>query len=295
MTAVGADAAGRFRLGDRDVARLGLGAMRLTGSRPFSMGEPSDRTTSIAMLRRAVERGVDHVDTAAFYFSQTRSANEIINAALSPYDGVTVVTKVGPHRGLDGSWFGAPAPGNLRGQVEENLRQLGRDRIDVVNYRTYGPGPVAEHVGVLHDLVAEGLVGHVGISNVTLEQLEEAFAVGPLACVQNRFSLDSDHSRDVLRRCGELGVAFVPFFAIAGPGREAGTGTEVDVVAEVAAEVGAAPAQVRIAWTLALGDHVLAIPGTSRPDHLEANIDAAALRLSDEQVARLTPTPVGQA
>lgn len=284
--------AGTFTIGDRTVDRLGFGAMRLTGSRPFSMGEPSNRDTSIAMLRSAVERGVDHIDTAAFYFSRTRSANELINTALAPYgDDLTIVTKVGPHRGLDGDWNGKPVPADLRGQVEENLRQLGRDRIDVVNYRTYGPGEVAEHVGALHDLVREGLVGNVGISNVTLEQLDEALEVGPVACVQNRYSLDSDHSHDVLARCGELGIAFVPFFAIAGPGREAGAGDEPDVVAEVAAEIGASPSQVRIAFTLHQGPHVLAIPGTSNPAHLEDNLGAGAVRLTDDQVARLTPAP----
>ncbi|MDO9454843.1 aldo/keto reductase [Nocardioides sp.] len=280
--------AGRFALGDLTVDRLGFGAMRLTGSRPFSAGEPSDRDTSIAMLRRAVDRGVDHVDTAAFYFSRTRSANELINTALAPYpDDLVIVTKVGPHRGLDGSWNGKPEPADLRGQVEENLRQLGRDHLSVVNYRTYGPGPVAEHVGALHDLVTEGLVRHVGVSNVTVEQLDEALTVGPVVCVQNRYSLDSDHSHDVLARCGELGIAFVPFFAIAGPGREAGATEEVDVVGEVAAEVGASPAQVRIAYTLHQGDHVLAIPGTSNPDHLDANLDAGRVRLTDDQVRRL--------
>jgi pyridoxine 4-dehydrogenase len=285
---VSGSGAGRFALGDLTVDRLGFGAMRLTGSRPFSMGVPSDRATSIAMLRRAVEAGVDHIDTAAFYFSQTRSANELINTALSPYpDDLVVVTKVGPHRGISGGWNDRPEPGDLRAMVEENLRQLGRDHLDVVNYRTHGPGPVAEHVGALHDLVTEGLVRHVGVSNVTLEQLEEARATGPVVCVQNRFSLDSDHSLDVLRRCGELGIAFVPFFAIAGPGREAGSGEEVDAVAAVAAEVGASTAQVRLAYTLHLGEHVLAIPGTSDPAHLEDNLGAGRVVLTDEQVLRL--------
>lgn len=284
--------AGRFPLGERTVDRLGLGAMRLTGTRPFDLGEPSDRDTSVAMLRRAVERGVDHIDTAAFYFSRTRSANELINTALAPYDDdLTIVTKVGPHRGIEGRWVGMPEPADLRGQVEENLRQLGRDHLDVVNYRTYGQGAVAEHVSALHELVGAGLVRHVGISNVTLEQLEEALAVGPLACVQNRYSLDSDEGHDVLVRCGELGIAFVPFFAIAGPGRGADLedrpGARPDVVAEVAAQVGASASQVRLAYTLHQGEHVLAIPGTSDPAHLEENLDAGRVRLSEEQVRRL--------
>ena len=212
-----AAAAGTWRLGDRTVNRLGFGAMRLTGTRPFHDGVPRDRDTSIAVLRRAVELGVDHLDTAAFYFSRTRSANELINAALAPYpDELTIVTKVGPVRDLHGQWADRPGPGGLRGHVEENLRQLGRDRLDVVNFRTGRDPDIAPYVAALAELVDEGLVGHIGVSGVSLDQLEAARAVTDVVCVQNRLSVDSPADQALLRRCGELGIAFVPFFTVSG-------------------------------------------------------------------------------
>ena len=263
--------------------------MRLTGTRPFHGGAPRDRDTSIEVLRRAVELGVDHVDTAAFYFSRTRSANELINAALSPYpDDLTIVTKVGPARDVHGEWDDRPGPTGLRGQVEENLRQLGRERLDVVNFRTGNDRDIAPYVAALADLVTEGLVGHVGVSAVTLDQLEAARAVTDLVCVQNRFSVDSPEDLALLRRCGELGIAFVPFFTVAGLARQGAPAEEPAAVLDVAAELGASPAQVRLAWTLALGEHVLVIPGTGSVGHLEENVAAAALRLTQEQVDRLS-------
>jgi pyridoxine 4-dehydrogenase len=241
---VSADAAGTWTLGDRTVNRLGLGAMRLTGTAAFDHGVPRDRRTSIAVLRRAVELGVNHVDTAAFYFSSLRSANELIGAALAPYpDDLVIATKVGPGRDLSGGWLPFARPEQLRGQVEENLRQLGRDHLDVVNLRTYGPGPVADHVGALLELREAGLLRHVGLSNVGVAQLDEALALTPVVEVQNRYALDS---------------------------RKPGS-----------------PAQVRLAWTLHQGPHVLAIPGTGTPAHLEENVAAAALRLTDAEAARL--------
>ncbi len=260
--------AGTWQLGDRTVNRLGFGAMRLTGTRPFHAGEPRDRDTSIAVLRRAVELGVNHVDTAAFYFSQALSANQLISAALAPLgssaaDEVTIVTKVGPVRDVRGGWGERPGPDGLRGHVEENLRQLGRDRIDVVNFRT----------GNDHDIAAvrrrpgrprrpRGWSGTSASPAVTLDQLEAARAVTEIVCVQNRFSVDAPEDLAVLRRCGELGIAFVPFFTVAGAGPAGGApGEEPDAVLEVAAELGATPAQVRLAWALALGEHVLVIPG----------------------------------
>jgi aryl-alcohol dehydrogenase-like predicted oxidoreductase len=262
--------------------------MRLTGTQPFHAGVPRDRETSIAVLRRAVELGVDHIDTAAFYFSRTRSANELINAALSPYpDDLTIVTKIGPVRDVHGGWADRPGPDQLRGHVEENLRQLGRDRIDVVNFRTGQDPDVAAYAAALGDLVDEGLVGHVGISAVSLEQLEAARAVTDVVCVQNRFSVDSPEDLAVLRRCGELGIAFVPYFTVAGRARQGAPAEEPAVVLEVAAELDATPAQVRLAWTLGLGEHVLVIPGTGSVAHLEENVAAAGLRLTDQQMARL--------
>ena len=282
--------AGTWQLGDRTVNRLGFGAMRLTGTLPFHAGEPRDRDTSIAVLRRAVELGVNHIDTAAFYFSRTRSANELINAALSPYpDDLTIVTKVGPVRDVHGGWADRPGPDGLRGHVEENLRQLGRDRIDVVNFRNGNDPDIASYVAALADLVTEGLVGHVGVSAVTLDQLEAARAVTDIVCVQNKLSVDSPQDLAVLRRCGELGIAFVPFFTVTGLARQGVPAEEPAAVLEVAAELDATAAQVRLAWALALGEHVLVIPGTGSVRHLEDNVAAAGLRLSDHQMARLGP------
>jgi pyridoxine 4-dehydrogenase len=289
-----ASAAGAWTLGDRTVNRLGLGAMRLTGTAAFDLGERRDRATSIAVLRRAVELGVNHVDTAAFYFSPWLSANQLIHAALAPYDDdLTIVTKVGPGRDPSGDWTTWARPEQLRGQVEQNLRELGRDHLDIVNYRHNGPGrPIADHVEALADLVKDGLVRHVGVSNVTLDQLRSARAVTELVCVQNRYAVGyrADGARDVVDYCAEQGLAFVPFFAIAGQGREGRPAAEQateDAVRKVAEAHGASPAQVRLAWSLAQGPHVLAIPGTGDPAHLEDNVAAASLRLTPDEVARL--------
>ncbi|MEU4352170.1 aldo/keto reductase [Streptomyces sp. NPDC023838] len=291
---INAAAAGAWKLGDLSVNRLGFGAMRLTGSAAFDLGTPSDRERSIRVLRRAVELGVNHIDTAAFYFSRLRSANELINRALAPYsDDLVIVTKVGPGRDASGEWLPWATPEQLRGQVEENLRQLGRDHLDVVNLRLNGPGSLAEHFGALAELRDAGLIRHLGISNIDPEHLAEAQAIAPVVCVQNRYGLDSRRtgSDEVLRLCGEQGIAFVPFFAIAGEGRESGAGqgggTDNDAVLAVARAHGVTSAQVRLAWTLQQGDHVLAIPGTGNPDHLVENVAAGALRLTAEEMALL--------
>ncbi|WP_329560872.1 aldo/keto reductase [Kitasatospora sp. NBC_01266] len=287
-----AAAAGSWRLGELTVNRVGLGTMRLTGTAPFDLGVPRDREQSIGVLRRAIELGVNHLDTAAFYFSATRSANELINRALAPYpEDLVITTKVWPGRDPSGAWWWA-APEQLRGQVEENLRQLGRDHLDVVNLRvppSRRTGSIAEHFGALAELREAGLIRHLGISNVTSTQLTEALAVAPVVCVQNPYGLGaSSQDQELLRRCGELGIAFVPFFAIAGPGRQAGPGgDDSEAVRAVADAHRVSAAQVRLAWTLRQGPHVLAIPGTGDPDHLRQNVAAGALRLSDEELARL--------
>ncbi|MBB4704754.1 aryl-alcohol dehydrogenase-like predicted oxidoreductase [Sphaerisporangium siamense] len=252
---------------------------------------PRDRGRSIAVLRRAVEWGVNHIDTAAFYFSALRSANELINRALAPYpDDLVIVPKVGPRRDESGAWATWATPEELRGQVEENIRQLGLDHLDVVNLRVNRTGSIAEHFGALADLREQGLVRHLGVSNVSAKQLAEAQGIAPVVCVQNRYGLDvrPAGSEEVLRVCGEQGIAFVPFFAIAGEGREQGaSATHDDAVTEIARTHGASPAQVRLAWTLQRGPHVLAIPGTGDPAHLAENIAAGALRLSGAELARL--------
>ncbi|WP_371596437.1 aldo/keto reductase [Streptomyces sp. NBC_00564] len=286
-----AAAAGTWKLGDLPVNRIGYGAMRLTGSAAFHLGVPSNRERSIAVLRRAIELGVNHIDTAAFYFSSLRSANELINSALAPYaDDLVIATKVGPHRDYSGEWATAARPDQLRGQVEENLRQLGRDHLDVVYLRRMGQDSIAEHFGALAELRDAGLIRHLAISDVASEHLAEAQAIAPVVSVQNKYGLDfPDPETDaVLRTCGEQGIAFVPFFAIAGKGGAHGaSGTDDDEVLAVAGAHGATPAQIRLAWTLRQGPHVLAIPGTGNPDHLDENVAAGALRLTDEETARL--------
>ncbi|GGJ30060.1 aldo/keto reductase [Streptomyces brasiliensis] len=289
--AITADAAGSWKLGDLTVNRVGFGAMRLTGSAAFHHGTPSDRERSIAVLRRAVELGVNHIDTAAFYFSSLRSANEIINSALGPYpDDLVIVTKVGPYRDYRGEWGASARPDELRGHVEENLRQLGRDHLDVVNLRRMRQDSIAEHFGALAELREAGLVRHLGISAVQPRHLEEALEIAPVVCVQNRYVLDLSLPGDdeMLRICGERGIAFVPFYSVAGEGGDHGAADHADdEVRAVAQAHGATPAQVRIAWTLHRGAHVLAIPGTGNPDHLVENVAAGALRLTEGELARL--------
>ncbi|WP_406099232.1 aldo/keto reductase [Streptomyces canus] len=283
-----ADAAGTWTLGDLTVNRVGFGAMRLTGSAAFHFGTPSDRQRSIAVLRRAIELGVNHIDTAAFYFSSLRSANEIINSALSPYpDDLVIAAKVGPFRDYTGEWGTSARPEDLRGHVEENLRQLGRDHLDLVYLRRMRQDSVAAHFGALAELRDKGLIRHLGISDVEPRHLAEAQAIAPVVSVQNRFGLDSRNrvTDDMVRICGEQGIAFVPFFAIAGDaGAEGATTAHDEAVLAVARAHDATPAQVRLAWTLAQGPHVLAIPGTGNPDHLAENIAAGALRLTDGEL-----------
>jgi pyridoxine 4-dehydrogenase len=288
-----AAAAGTWTLGDLTVNRMGFGAMRLsqTGRALTANAVPGDRDRAIAVLRRAVELGVNHIDTAAFYFSPLRSANELINTALAPYpDDLVIVTKVGPGRDPSGEWMDTARPDQLRGQVEENLRQLGRDHLHVVNLRRMpSMESLAEHFGALAELRDAGLIRHLGISGVSPEQLAEAQAVAPVVCVQNRYGIGAgpeDHA--FLDACGKQGVAFVPFFAIAGPGGGAGaTSPEPGEVLAVARAHGVTAAQVRLAFTLQRGPHVLAIPGTGDPRHLVENVAAGALRLSPDELARL--------
>jgi pyridoxine 4-dehydrogenase len=283
MTDLPASAAGTWTLGDRTVHRLGFGAMRLSGTGGMGRGEDRDPDRSAAVVRRAVELGVNHIDTAGFYFSSLRSANELINTALAPYpDDLVIATKVGPRRDPSGNWLAQATPAQLRGQVEENLRQLGRDCLDLVNLRLSGLDSIAGHFGALAELRDAGLIRHLGVSNARPEHLAQAQQIAPVVCVQNSYGLGHRPGQDqLLRACGEQGVAFVPFFAIAGAGREAGpTGAEPGQILAVAREHQATPAQVRLAWALQRGPHVLVIPGTSDPGHLADNIAAGALRLT---------------
>lgn len=286
-----AAAAGTWQLGQFTVNRLGFGAMRVTGTAAFDLGEPRSRSSSIAVLQRAVELGVNHIDTASFYFSRLRSANELINTALSPYrDGLVIGTKVGPGRLPSGDWLDWATPDQLRGQVEENLRQLGLDRLDLVTLRVYGKGSIGEHYEALAGMREEGLIGELGVSTVTLEQLAEARTIAPVVSVQARFGLGNTtpESEALRAECTRLGIAFVPYFAIAGEGRErgavAGESPEVETVSR---RLGLSPAQVRLAWSLHRAPNVLAIPGTGDVGHLEENVAAAGVRLSEGDLETL--------
>ena len=288
--------AGAWRLGDLEVNRVGYGAMRLTGNGMLgnSDGTPIDRDEAVRLLHSAFEQGVNHVDTAAFYFSPLRSANELVNRALGSWHGhdVVVVTKVGPGRVPSGEWHDMVRPDQLRGQVEENLRQLGRDHLDVVNLRCNGPrtGSVAEHFGALAELRTAGLVRHLGLSAVRPEHVVEARTIAPVVCVQNSYGLDWRRADEngLMDLCRAEGIAFVPFFAVSGLRREAAAAREQDArVHAVARAHGATPAQIRLAWTLHRGPHVLAIPGTTNPAHLAENIAAGTLRLTEHDLTLL--------
>jgi aryl-alcohol dehydrogenase-like predicted oxidoreductase len=258
-----------WTLGDHRVNRIGYGAKRLG----------ADRDRAVAVLRRAVELGATHIDTAAFY----PGANELIRQALSPYaQDLVIATKVGP------TDDGLAPPDRLRGLVEENLRQLGRDQLDLVYLRQYGLDSIAEHLGVLARLRDAGLIRHLGLSNIRDAHLDQAAAVAPVVAVQNRYGVGFGRTNDdLVRACGQRGIAFVPFFSLAGEGRESGGVDTTDTVLDVARAHGATPAQVLLAWTLHQGPHVLAIPGTGNLDHLAENMAADRLRLSDEELARL--------
>jgi aryl-alcohol dehydrogenase-like predicted oxidoreductase len=286
-----AAAAGTWTLGDRTVHRLGFGAMRLTGTGGMGRGDDRDPEQSAAVVRRAVELGVNHIDTAGFYFSHTARANAVIRTALAPYpDDLTIVTKVGPGRDLaTGEWGDWARPDQLRAHVEHNLETLGLDRLPVVNYRSNGRDDVPAAVAALAALKDEGLLDHLGLSNVGLDTLDAARDVMQIVCVQNRHALgyERSDSGDVLAACREGGIAFVPFFTIAGQSREEAARERYDVVHEIAGAHDATSAQVRIAWNLAPGPHVLAIPGTGDLGHLEQNVAAAALRLTEDDLAAL--------
>ena len=289
-----ASAAGTWTLGDLTVNRLGFGSMRITAD--------PDRERAIRVVRRAVELGVDHVDTAAFYFSPggilqvgdgpTRYATELLREALAPYDDVVVATKVGPGFDPSGGFYTATTPAQLRAQVEENLRRLGRDHLDLVNLRILkkpGHDSIAERFGALAELREAGLIRHLGLSNVRVDHLDEAQSIAPVVCVQNAYAVDfKREDDDLVTVCGQRGVAFVPFFAVAGAQREGGATTDhSDAVRAVAAAHRVSEQQVRIAWTLHQGPHVLAIPGTGDPDHVVDNVAAAGLRLTADELAAL--------
>ena len=272
-------------LGDRTVNRLGYGAMQLAG--PGVFGPPKDRAAAVAVLREAVERGVNHIDTSDFYGPHI--TNQIIREALSPYaDDLVIVTKVGASRSDTGGWLPALAPADVERAVHDNLRNLGRDVLDVVNLRAmfdvHGPaeGSIEAPLTALAELQQRGLVRHIGLSNITSTQLAQGRGICRIACVQNQYNLvhrDDDAMVDALARDG---IPYVPFFPLGGftPLQSAG-------LAEVAQRLGATPMQVALAWLLQRSPNILLIPGTSSVGHLRDNLAAATLELPADALATL--------
>ncbi|WP_309134685.1 aldo/keto reductase family oxidoreductase [Cellulomonas sp.] len=275
---------GTWTLGDLTVGRLGYGAMQLAG--PGVLGPPADEDAARAVLREAVALGVTHVDTAEAYGPHV--TNRLVREALHPYpEGLHVVTKVGAERDAAGGWPVARRPAQLRRQVEQNLESLGLDVLDVVNLRMGDatgprPGSLAEPFGALVDLQREGLVRHVGLSNVTAEQVAEARGIAPVVCVQNMYNLAVRHDDALVDALARDGVAYVPFFPLGGfsPLQSA----ELTAVAQ---RVGASPMAVALAWLLQRSPNILLIPGTRSVAHLRENVAAAHLTLSEQDVADL--------
>jgi pyridoxine 4-dehydrogenase len=279
-------------LAGRPVRRLGFGAMQLPG--PGVFGPPRDRDAALAVLRRAVELGVNHVDTAQYYGPDV--SNELIHSALHPYpDDLVLVSKVGGARTEDGGWIPAQRPEQLRAGVEANLRSLEVERVDAVNLRLMGPGEGddADRVSFddqLAEMIAlrdEGKIAGIGLSTITLEHLDHALETTEVACVQNQFSFLSRDDAPVLERCVERGIPYVPYFPLGAAFEGIPKVTDDARVQSVAERLGATPAQVGLAWLLGHRDNVLLIPGTSSVDHLEQNVAAGELELDAEALDEL--------
>jgi len=279
------DQSGTFALGDRTVKRLGYGAMQLAG--PGVFGPPKDRDTALAVLREAVASGVNHIDTSDFYGPHV--TNQLIREALHPYpDDVVIVTKVGARRGKDGSWIPAPSPEELKRGVHDNLRNLGLDVLDVVNFRsTFGieepaEGSIEASVAALADLRQQGLVRHIGLSNVTPAQLAEGRRICDIVCVQNHYNLAHRNDDALIDDLAHDGIAYVPYFPLGGF-----TPLQSSSLSEVAQRLGATPMQVALAWLFHRAPNILLIPGTSSLAHLRENLAAAELNLQEEAINQL--------
>ena len=274
-------------LAGRPVARIGYGAMQLPG--PGVLGPPRDRAAALALLRRAVELGVNHIDTAQYYGPDV--ANELIHAALHPYpEDLVLVTKVGAERDRQGRWISAQRPHELRAGVEANLRSLEVERIDVVNLRLAGDGaPGVDLDSQLAEMIAlraEGKIGGIGISSVSVGQLRQALPAG-IACVQNAYNLLDRADEPLLELCSENDIAWVPYFPLGSAFAGAAKVTEHPAVLAAAAAQGATPAQVCLAWLLGHDPHILLIPGTSSLKHLTENVATADVRLDADTTAQL--------
>ena len=275
------DGSGTFRLGDVPVKRLGYGAMRLSG--PGIFGPPRDRKTAVAVLREAVSSGVNHIDTSDYYGPHI--TNQLIREALHPYpDDLVIVTKIGARRGADGSWLPASSPAELRQAVHDNLRNLSLDELDVVSLRNMlgSEASIERPLTALADLQRQGLVRHIGLSNVTPAQIAEGRRICEIVCVQNQYNVAYRHDDALIDRLAGVRIAYVPFFPLGGF-----TPLQSSTLSEVAASLGATPMQVALAWLLRRAPHILLIPGTSSLAHLRENLAAAELNLPDEVRQRL--------
>ena len=276
---------GTFSLAGRRVHRLGYGAMQLAG--PGVFGPPKDRDAALAVLREAVEAGVDHIDTSDFYGPHV--TNQLIREALHPYrDDLLIVTKIGATRGDDGSWLPAFSADALAAAVHDNLRNLSLDVLDVVNLRimfdVHGPaeGSIQAPLSALAELQRQGLVRHIGLSNVTAAQIAEGRRICDIACVQNHYNLAHRDDDELIDALGRDGIAYVPYFPLGGFNP-----LQSSTLDAVAARLGATRMQTALAWLLRRAPNILLIPGTSSVAHLRENLDAGALVLPDDAVREL--------
>ena len=279
------DSTETFNLGRRTVKRLGYGAMQLAG--PGVFGPPKDRAAAVAVLREAVARGVDHIDTSDFYGPHV--TNQIIREALHPYpSGLVIVTKIGATRGSDASWNPAFSREDLTQAVHDNLRNLGVDSLEVVNLRSmfgiHGPaeGSLEEPLTVLADLQREGLIKAIGLSNVTAKQIADSRKICEIVCVQNHYNVVHRDDDALIDRLARDGIAYVPFFPLGGF-----TPLQSSALSDVAVSLGVTPMQVALAWLLQRAPNILLIPGTSSVVHLRKNLTAADIVLSPEALTKL--------
>ena len=287
------DKSGTFKLGGRTVKRLGYGAMQLAG--PGVFGPPKDRDAAITVLREAVAGGVDHIDTSDFYGPHV--VNHLIREALHPYpDDLVIVTKIGARRGEDGSWNPAFSDAELTSAVHDNLRNLGVDALDVVNLRlmfdVHGPaeGSLEAPLTALAELQQQGLVRHIGLSNVTRKQVAEGRAIANIVCVQNQYNLAHRHDDALIDELAAAGIAYVPFFPLGGF-----TPLQSTALSDVAAQLDATPMQVALAWLLQRSPNILLIPGTSSVTHLRENLAAADIALPGDALKTLDRIAGGNA